>query len=78
MTGEDEKALAARDAVTQVILGGFFVVISLPVLAGYFFETRAVDRIILIISGLTILLIGVAFIERGRRIHRRSHTHWLD
>ena len=79
MTEEQEKkTYDARDALTGVILGVFFILMSLPVLAGTFFAEKAIDRGINIVSGSIILIIGAAFLARGTYIHRKSRTHWTE
>ena len=75
---QEKKTYDARDALTGVILGVFFILMSLPVLAGTFFAEKAIDRGINIVSGLIILVIGAAFLARGTYIHRKSRTRWTD
>ena len=78
MSDPSPNSLDARDASSAVIIGAFFVLMSLPVLAGVFYAVLPIDRGINFVSGLIILLIGIGFILRGRFIHRKSGTRWTD
>ncbi|HVS65498.1 MAG TPA: hypothetical protein VMT85_18570 [Thermoanaerobaculia bacterium] len=66
MTGP-ETDQRRRDAQVARVLGGFLCVIALPVLAGIFFATLAVDRWINAVAGLVLLGIGAGFVARSRR-----------
>lgn len=78
MSDHSQESLDARDASSAVIIGAFFVLMSLPVIAGVFYATETIDRTINFVAGLIIFLVGVGFILRGRAIHRKSHTGWTD
>lgn len=78
MSREERQNLEARDAITAVILGVFFAIVSLPVLGGVFYAVESIDRAINVVAGLILLFVGVGFIARGQFIHRKSRTHWTD
>lgn len=78
MDDKTKRALAARDAITALILGTFLSVMSLPVLAAIFFESETIDRAISAVAGSVILAVGLGFVTRAIRIHRKSGTRWTE
>lgn len=69
--GGDEP-LDRRDGAVAAVLGLFFVVLGLPVLAGTFFAGATIDRVINVVAGLLILAVGAAFLLWARRLVRRA------
>jgi hypothetical protein len=60
----------ARDALTALLLGGFLVVFALPVLVGAAIAELPVDRVLSMLAGLALLVVGVGFLAWGRRRRR--------
>ncbi len=56
-----------RDAQVASILGSFFGILALPVLAGCFFVESAIDLAINLGAGLLLMAVGIIFVAAGRR-----------
>lgn len=66
MQGPD-KELRKRDAHVARILGLFFVVLGIPVLAGIFFTDTGIDLTLNLGAGLLLLAIGTFFFWAASR-----------
>ncbi len=78
MPEEPTNSLESRDASTAFILGGFFLLFSLPVLAGTFYSELSIDRIINVCAGLIIMAVGMGFVLRGNVLRRRVRGRRTD
>lgn len=56
-----------RDAQVARVLGAFLCLLALPVLAGSWFASLAIDRWINVIAGLALLGVGGGFLWRSTR-----------
>ena len=62
-----DKERRQRDAHVARILGLFFVVLSIPVLAGIFFTETRIDLALNLGAGLMLLAIGSLFLWAASR-----------
>lgn len=69
-TSRDDR-LRERDTRTDRLLGGFFLVLGVTVLAGVFFAELTVDRVINVTAGGLLLLLGAGFLFRARALGGR-------
>lgn len=67
---QDPHHHTRRDAETQMILGAFVTVISIPVLIGTFWATTPHARIVNVVAGLVLLGVGLAIALWGLRTKR--------
>ena len=69
---EDRKQeLRHRDAETQLALGIFVIVISIPVLLGTIWADRSHAAVVNVIAGSVLLVIGVGLAYFGMRSRAR-------
>ena len=70
-TEDNELRLAQRDSETQMALGVFIFVLSLPVLLGTLWADGMHARVVNIVAGVVLLGIGVGLFGYGwsRRTH---------
>ncbi|GMQ80509.1 MAG: hypothetical protein BMS9Abin04_510 [Planctomycetia bacterium] len=61
-----------RDSLSLTIIGAFFALFSLLVLAGTFWEHRVRGIVVNIASGLTLLAVGAGMIAYGYWLRRTS------
>lgn len=54
-----------RDAESAIMLGGFVVLVSIPVLIGTFFAQQTHARVVNLVAGLALLAIGAAIATWG-------------
>jgi hypothetical protein len=54
-----------RDAESLMAIGIFLVILSMPVFIGTFFESESFPRLINVLAGVAILVIGGLMIWRG-------------
>jgi hypothetical protein len=68
---EMENEHAKRDAETQMVLGGFIVFISIPVLLGTIWAVRPHAIVVNIIAGSVLCLVGVVLFVIGNKGRKR-------
>jgi hypothetical protein len=71
MSPEPRPSLQQRDARTDALLGGFFLVLGLAVLIGLLFAELAIDRILSGVAGSILVVVGGGFLWRARALGRR-------
>lgn len=69
---DDEKVHSQRDAESLMMLGGFMVILAIPVLIGTAFADSGRAMIVNAGAGTLLLLIGLAFFFRGTKIRPKS------
>jgi hypothetical protein len=72
--GETSTAPAqgAHDAAVARLLGLFFLAVTVPVLAGTWFASLAVDRVLNLAAAAVLGGIGALFLGWSRRLSRRG------
>jgi hypothetical protein len=61
-----------RDAETMLLLGGFMCILALPVIGATPWAGHGFAQVVNALSGIALLLLGGAFIWRGRTLLQRS------
>ena len=64
-TEDNEARLAQRDAETQMALGIFITILSLPVIVGTLWANNMHSRVVNIVAGTVLLGVGVALLTYG-------------
>lgn len=63
-----------RDAETFLILGGFVVMLGLPVMLGTFWEPNYHAKVVNALAGISLLLIGGAMFAWGIKLRARHNA----
>ena len=66
-----ELQLRTRDAETQIVLGAFVLLLSLPVIAGTFWADRFNALVVNLGAGFVLLLVGLAIFSYGLYRYKR-------
>ena len=62
---KDQSRYTKRDSETQIVLGTFVTVISIPVLAGTFWADTVRAMVVNVVAGLVLFCIGVGMAVFG-------------
>jgi len=74
-TPSHDQEQRQRDAITFFLLGGFFAVMGVLVLIGTFWTlARPHAMVVNFVSGLVLLVIGVAMIAFGQHLRRTKRA----
>jgi len=65
---DNQDRHSKRDSESLLMLGGFLVLLSLPVLVGTAFAETSRAMIVNAVAGLTLLAIGAGFVLRSRKL----------
>ncbi len=64
---EEEKQFQQRDAETQLVLGLFVFILSIPVMLGAHWANNTHAMIVNLVAGGVLLLVGLTMLVRGIR-----------
>ncbi len=69
---DSTPSFASRDAWVLTLLGSFFAVFGVLVLIGLCWPQTSAEKLVTVISGTALLVIGAGGLWLGRRLKRNS------